>query len=348
MKTNSFFKKGLKMVFFIALSVAVTNCSKDDDTPQEFDFEEEFNDLPEMEEVEIEEPAAEEPDLGGVEESEATKNVVADLQDGGDTSAETQQKIQAVNDFSATLSDDVKQEAASLDATKVTEILNSDNLSGNAAEAAQAIQNAPDEVKAMMPKINFSADFNTSQVSIYNSDVVAIKAVESSKQQTSTCQQKADKAYNDAMAAPIQKRADEEAKVSDWEAKAIADAEIREQTRLTNLADGKGTYKEAVKQTVTDLLAFADSLSDDQADLEATVRNLAYLYTVDATSKINEWFTKATVVVTDRKALELTAIGNAAAEAYAKIEANFNIVLAAAQKTLDEALAKCHNQGTGN
>ncbi|MFV8226334.1 hypothetical protein [Christiangramia aquimixticola] len=348
MKTNSFFKKGLKMVFFIALSIAVTNCSKDDDTPQEFDFEEEFKDLPEMEEVEVEEPTAEEPDLGGVEESEATKNVVADLQDGGDTSAETQQKIQAVNDFSATLSADVKQEAASMDAAKVSEILNSENLSGNAAEAEQALKNAPDEVKAMMPKINFSADFNTSQVLLNKAIAEAAKGVEQTKQQTSTCQQKAEKAYNDAMAAPIQKKADEEAKVAAWETNAIANAEIREQNRVANLLDGKGTYKEAVKQTVADLIAFADSLPDDQADLEATIRNLAYLYTVDATSKINEWFTKANVVVKDRKTLEITAIGNAAAEAYAKIEANFNVVLAAAQKTLNDSLAKCHNQGSGS
>jgi hypothetical protein len=348
MKTNSFFKKGLKMVFFIALSVAVTNCSKDDDTPPVFDFEEDFKDLPEMEEVEVEEPAVVEPDLGGVEESEATKNVLADLQDGGDTSAETQQNIQAVNDFTATLSDEVKQEAAALDAAKVTEILNSDNLSGNAAEAAQALENAPDEVKALMPTINFSIDFNTSQVAVNDGIVAFNKAAESTKQQASTCQEKAEEAFDKAMAPAIQKRADEEAKVSDWEANAIANVEIREQNRSANLAAGLETYKESVTQTVNDLLAFADSLPDDQADLEETVRNLAYLYTVDASAKINEWFTKATVVVDEFKTMESTAIGLAAAEAYAKIEANFNVVLTAAQKTLDEALEKCHDQGTIN
>ena len=135
------FTKSLKRpVLYVGLVFAglcLTNCNNDDDnTPEEFEFGEEFNDIGEMPELNIEEITLEEVDLGDVEQSEETANVLAELEAGGELSAETQEKINTADNFAATLSSEVQNEATNLTEARIDEILAMESLDGDLAAAA--------------------------------------------------------------------------------------------------------------------------------------------------------------------------------------------------------------------
>ena len=97
MKKMNLFTPAKKTAFYagvFVLGLSLTNCSNDDDnTPEEFEFEEQFEDIGEMPDLNIEEITLEEVDLGGVEQSEATANVLSDLEAGGELSADTQANL---------------------------------------------------------------------------------------------------------------------------------------------------------------------------------------------------------------------------------------------------------------
>ncbi|CAM4352986.1 hypothetical protein [Gillisia limnaea] len=352
MKTNFtiFPRKYFKFLALALFSLLLVNCSKnDDDGPEIFEFKE-FENLSELPEVDDPEPEFTEPNLGSVEDSEATKAMIADFQDeSGDLSQTTKDNITAVGTFSDGLTTDIQDEAQALDAAKIEEILNGSELSGDYAALAAELETLPAEVAALFPSIAFSDDYNRAQeqnkAGVVVNDLLADLVSQSG---TGTCNEVALASYNAAMEAPIAKRDEQLAIINaNYDARVTA-ANSRFDDRTAALNAMLEENRTFVANSAIAILTYAESISDTDADLAMDLREFALLYVVKSTVLITTFEAEATSLLEDTLAAELARVETIKVEKTALIQSNFAAVKAEADALLTAAYAKCHNQGSGS
>ena len=168
-KFTSFYSRAGILACLLLFSLVLTNCSKDDE-PKTYEFDE-FKDLDELPALEDADPEFTDPDAGSVEASAETEAVIADLQDGSVT-ADTQSKLDATKSFADGLSTSVSDEVQALDTTRVEEILDADSLDGSLADLESSLDDLPAEVAALLPSINFSADYDAMALAINRGPVI--------------------------------------------------------------------------------------------------------------------------------------------------------------------------------
>ncbi|CAM4053349.1 hypothetical protein [Gillisia hiemivivida] len=351
MKTNFTFlsQKHFKLMALAVFSLFLVNCSNDDDAPEVFEFEE-FENLSELPEVDDPEPEFTEPDLGSVNDSEATKAMVADFQDGsGDLSDATKDNLTTVDDFSDGLVTDIQEEAQALDAATIEEILNSAELTGDYAALATELENLPAGVAALFPSIAFSDDYNRAQEQ--NKDGIIINDLMSdlmSQAGTGPCFDVALASYNTALEAPIVKRDTQLATInSNFDARITA-ANSRNDDRTAALNSMLEENRALVANSASAILTYADSISDTDAALALSLREFALLYVVKSTVLINTFETEATSLIADTLTSETERIATIKTEKTQLVQSNFAAVKAEADALLTAANSKCHNQGSGS
>ncbi|MDT0642290.1 hypothetical protein RM553_05530 [Zunongwangia sp. F363] len=342
---------------YVSLALAgllFVNCSKDDDTPPTYDFEDQFEDLEELETVEDEDPEITEPDTGGIEESEKTTAIVADLGDGsGDVSAETQASLDAVENFSAGFSTEAKAEADALDANRAEEILNMTGLEGDLAAVATSLEDAPAEVLELLPSVDFGADLET--FSVFNESVLkgfegdfSTKNTFSQSQQSGPCFEAAQEAYDEAMAPAITKRQENIATIEANYQRRLGEAEARTTSRQANVDTAYDTYFNSLLSGATNLINYADSIEGDSPALASNIRSFALIYLVQASSNLTRWYNAASQKLEDKEAVEKQTAEGLRDTRTAEVEAKFAAIKATADAKLTAASNNCHNQGSGS
>jgi len=348
MKTNftTFPHKNLKFLALAFFALLLVNCSKndDDDGPVSYDFKE-FENLSELPDVADPDPEFAEPDLGTINDSEATKAMITDFQDGsGDLSETTKNNLTTVGNFADGLNTDVQDEAAALDAAKIEEILNSAELTGDYAALAAELETLPAEVAALFPSIAFSADYNKAQ----NKSGVVINDLMTdlmSQSGTGPCFEMAKAAYDKAMEAPIAKR---DAQVVTFTTNLnfrLSAVDTRYDDRLDLLSALTATIAKQIGVNTNAILDYA-ALADE--DRKEQLRTFALLYVVKSSSVIKTFEEEATNLIEDRKAEETQKVETIKEDKTALAESNFAAVKAEADALLTAAYNKCHNQGSGS
>ena len=339
---------------YVSLALAgllFINCSKDDDGPTEYDFEDQFEELEELETVEDEDPEITEPDTGGLEQSEATTAIIADLGDGsGDVSAETQASLDAVDTFSNDFSEDVEAEATALDATRVEEILNMSEFDGALAEVEASLEDAPAEILELLPVIDFgSAVEATSSVqgsafkgSEFDLD---LKNVVSQANGSGPCFEAAQDAYDEAMAPAIAKRQENLDVIEANYQRRVGEAETRAADRQEVVNASYETFYDAILDATVNLLNYADAIEDTAPSQATVIRKSALNYIVQATKNLNAWYVSASQLVDQFEAAEKERAEELKEQRTAQVEANFAEIKAEADAILQAAYADCHNQG---
>ena len=344
--TNSLKRPALYISIAFA-GLMLTNCSNDDDnTPEEFNFEQQFEDIGEMPELNIEEITLEEVDLGGVEQSEATTAVLADLEAGGELSADTQAKITAADDFASTLPASVKEEAASLTDARIDEILAMSSLDGDLAAAATALENAPADVLALLPTINFSEDFDIAAAILRTPINVDEKDIISQSSQEGPCFDAANNAFDAALEEPTATLAEQLQEITNYENDKVSNANTMKESAETNISEATGTYLAEIATASKALLAYAQATDDDAR--AAALRNYAVLYLIKGKSDVSKWNAAATALVAQRLTENLARITAQILSLENTANGNFEQIRTRALTILNTALNTCHNQGSGN
>lgn len=345
--------RGMCIAFVLLTSLTLTNCSKDDDNPpEEYEFGQEFEDIGDLPDLEDEDPEFTEPDLGAVEESEATTNAVADLQDGGDLSAETQASVNAVADFSQDFSAAVETESANLSDDRIEEIMNASELDADLSALADDLENVPDEVAALLPNMTFIFPTETAGMAMARSftggdlDLTKIRTV--AQAQEGPCFDAAKAAYDDAMEEPIQKRDEQLATIEANYQRRLDEADTRYNDRQANIDEAYADYKAQLILTAKNILAAAVAVQDSDPDLAETIRDFALIYTVKSFKVLNNWYTQTSEYLVTVQDQEIATIEEIKAEREATVNSNFEEIKADAQAALQEAYSQCHNQGSGN
>ena len=349
MKSNftKFAKRAALYVSVMSLSALMYNCSSDDDGPRTYDFEEEFENLGELPELVDEDPTFTEPDAGSVEQSTATLAVIADLGDGT-ASADTQASLDAVGAASADLSADATTAIANLDDAKIAEILDATSLTGAAAEVAAAFDAMPEAVKALLPSVTYSADFNRVMAATTKEGLGLLTKGDFVAQNTpeGPCYTAAQAAYNAAMQSPIANRDAQLAAVQTNYDRRLGEADARFNTREASVAGDYDTYKAEILATAKSILALANAATD--ATTTSNLRSLAYFYSVKASVALTEWETEVDallITITGEEKASLLAVKE---QRVASVNAAFDVIKEKADKKLNEAYNNCHNQGGGN
>ena len=329
------------------LSVSLTNCSSDDDnTPEDFNFEQEFDNIGEMPALDIEELTFDPVDLGGVQQSESTSALLADFSAGGELSAESQAKVNSLASFSNGLSAEVQAEAANLDESRIDEILAMTTFDGDLATLVAALENAPDEIKALLPSINFSTDFDAVAAVLRTPINLDGKDLYSQSSEEGPCYDAANNAYDAAMEEPAAALADQIEQITIYEADKTADANTFNEEQGDNVSDGAATYLGEIKTTALSILDLANATED--ADLATTLRSFALFYAVQGRMAVTEWQTKAEELVAFRLNANLERITAQILSLEDRVNGNFDQIKTRALQVLNTALSTCHNQGGGN
>lgn len=349
MKMN-LFTPAKKTAFYagvFVLGLSLTNCSNDDDnTPEEFEFDEQFEDIGEMPELNIDEITLEDVDLGGVEQSAATAAVLSDLEAGGELSAETQANLNTADNFAATLPAGVQDEAANLTDARIDEILAMSSLDGDLAAAATALENAPADVLALLPTINFSADFDTAAAQTRNGIDLDSKNEFSEAFQEGPCYDAANDAFDAALEEPSATLAEQLEKITNYENDKVSNANTMKESAETNISEATATYLAEIATASKALLAYAEATDDDE--LAAALRNYAVLYVIKGKSDVAQWNSAATALVAQRLTENLARITAQILSLENTANGNFEQIRTRALTVLNAALNTCHNQGGGN
>ena len=347
--------RGICFAFILSTSLTLTNCSKDDDNPpKEYEFGQEFEDIGELPDLEDEDPDFTEPDLGAVEEPEATQNALADLQDGGDLTAETQASVDAVADFSQDFSAEVQTEAANLSDARIEEILNASELDADLDGLADDLENVPDEVAGLLPGMTFTMPAETQATtamarSFLNGGEPALtKPILFAQSQEGPCFDAAQAAYDDAMEEPIQKREEQLATIQANYEKRLDEAATRYGERQANLDEAYADYKTQLIQTAKNILAAAVAVQDSDPDLAETLRNFALIYTVKSFKVLNNWYAETSAYIIVVKNQEIARIEEIRDSKEELVNTNFEQIKEEAKAALQEAYSQCHNQGSGS
>lgn len=352
MKIN-FLRSAGRLGLYVSLALVgliFVNCSKDDDTPPTYEFEEQFEDLEEIPDVEDEDPEITEPDTGSVVESEEKEEVTNDLEDGGEVSEETKETMEEVGTFSETLSEETQETAANLTDEKIDEIMESEDLNADLEATATAIENAPEKVKAMLPKVDFGEAFEgefSAQTTILNTSLVN-KGSSATKQQTNACEASAQKAYEDALAPAIAKRQENLGVIEVNYVRREGEAQVRFDNRLEALDQSYATYKAQLKEGAIKLLALSETYKEDDPDLAKQIKELALLYTLGSRKALNDWYASGVTKITNKKTAEINNAAEIRDTKNAEEQAKFDAVKAHADAKLQTALSQCHNQGSGS
>ncbi|WP_034919485.1 hypothetical protein [Gillisia sp. CAL575] len=349
MKTNftNFPQNTIKFFALAIFALLLVNCSNDDGAPEVFEFKE-FENLSEMPDVDDPEIEFAEPDLGSVNESEATKAMIADFESGsGDLSDATKENLTAVGNFSDGLTTDFQDEAQALDAAKIEELLNATELTGDYAALAAELETLPASVAALFPTIAFSADYNRAQDLTKEGIVINdLMANLMSQAGTGPCFDIALASYNKAMEAPIAKRDEQLNTFSSNLESRLVTVIARFDDRQTNLHTIVDNYRSLASSISTALLGYANSADDN--DLKLQLRQFALLNTIQSRTVINEFEKEATDLIEDRQIEETETVENRNNETIEEVNSNFDAVKAEADALLTAAYAKCHNQGSGS
>jgi vacuolar-type H+-ATPase subunit H len=344
---TNFLARPALYVSLVFAGLTLTNCSNDDDnTPEEFEFEEQFEDIGEMPELNIEEITLEEVDLGGVEQSEATANVLSDLEAGGDLSAETQTNLNTADNFAASLSAGVQDEAANLTDARIDEILAMSSLDGDLAAAATALENAPADVLALLPAINFSADFDTATAQTRNGIDLDSKDEFSEAFQEGPCYDAANDAFDAALEEPAATLATQLEEITNYENDKVSNVNTMKESAETNISEATATYLAEIATASKALLAYAQATDDDAR--AAALRNYAVLYLIKGKSDVSKWNSAATALVAQRLTENLARITAQILNLENTANGNFEQIRTRALTVLNTALNTCHNQGGGN
>lgn len=344
-KVTSFYSRAGILACLLLFSLVLTNCSKDDE-PKTYEFDE-FKDLDELPALEDADPEFTDPDAGSVEVSAETQAVIADLQDGsGDVTADTQSKLDATKSFADGLSTSVSAEVQALDTTRVEEILNADSLSGSLADLENSLDSLPAEVAALLPSINFSADYDAVAMAITRGPVDVSKDGIMSQGLSGPCYDAARAAYDAAMEEPIATRDEQLATVDANYNRRTGEADSRYDSRIGALDDQYAAYKSETKETALALLALADQVADDS--LAKEIRTLALIYAVKGHEALTDWYTAASDLIATYRDNEKASLQQIKDERQATVNTNFDALKAQAQEALNQAYSKCHNQGSGN
>lgn len=348
---KSTFTKSLKRpALYASIAFAgllLTNCSNDDDnTPEEFEFEEQFENIGDMPELNIEEITLEEADLGGVEQSAATAAVLSDLEAGGELSAETQANLNTADNFAATLPAGVQDEAANLTDARIDEILAMSSLDGDLAAAATALENAPADVLALLPTINFSADFDTAAAQSRTGIDLDSKNEFSEAFQQGPCYDAANDAFDAALEEPSATLAEQLEEITNYENDKVSNANTLKESAETNISDATATYLAEIATASKALLAYAQATDDDAR--AAALRNYAVLYLIKGKSDVSTWNAAANNLVAQRLTENLARITAQILSLENTANGNFEQIRNRALTVLNAALNTCHNQGGGN
>jgi len=353
MKTNflSFAGRPGLYVSLALCGLFFVNCSNDDDsTPPTYEFEEEFQNIGELPELSDEDPEITEPDLGSVNQSEETQAVLADFEDGGELSAETQASIDAVDDFSAGLSAEAQQEAQTLTNERIEEIMAMTQFDGDLAALETSLEDIPAEIAALLPSLTFSADFEANsfvalnKTGILDLDLKNLVANHSG----GPCEEAAQEAYDEAIAPAITARDAQLATIEANYQRRLGEAETRATTRQANVDEAYETYKAELTATAKEILAVAASVEGNDAQLAETIRVYALIFTVKASSVLSTWYTETTTLVETLEADEKALVETIRDDKAAEVQTNFKEIEDEATAILNAALNSCHNQGSGS
>ncbi|MDT0650326.1 hypothetical protein [Autumnicola edwardsiae] len=355
MKTQftHFYRRSSYFACLLFISLLLFNCSKDDDnpTPEVPEFEEEFEDGEDLPELEDEDPEIVEPETGGVDNSAATQAVVDDLGgDDGEVSEETEASLNAVGSLSDSYSEEVNQTAESLDEDSVEEILNTEDLEGALGDLEQSLNDLPEEVAALMPQINYTADFNRAvAAALQKSSLNISDSYPMSQAVNGPCADAARDGYDARIETLTSQRDAQLATINSNYTRRVEEAGPRYETRLEKLNEDRSAYRADLKATAVSLITAANQFAaNDRAVMAKQIRTLALIFTVKSQSSLKEWFNAANTVLSEKRAEEEATALSLQEEKTEIAETNFNTSKAAADALLNSRLNRCHNQGSGN
>ncbi|MDX1760563.1 MAG: hypothetical protein R3218_00235 [Christiangramia sp.] len=363
MKTTitRFLRRGVIFCSMLLLSALLWNCDTQDlefIDPYEF-VNDEFDNIPDLPEVVDEDPVIIEPEVGTVEQSAETQSLVNDIINAGSTgelSEESKAKLQNVENYSAQLSASVNEQAKNLTNSDIANILDpTQELNADLEQLREALKNAPAEIRALLPKIQLTVDFDDLP-STTNTATASTTAFDPGNSldffmQTVSgpCADAAYDAYDEKLVELTGQRDANFFIIESNYARRISEADARLVERQNAQAERLETIRTQMIDATEDILAAAEEAdSIGETEMAAQLRQLALLYAVDARSALNEWnilvLELLQVRMTQEKA-EALAIREAKT---AEVTAQFTAAKVQADALLQQSLNNCHNQGSGN
>tara|TARA_R110002020_G_scaffold352451_3_gene565529 strand:- start:251 stop:1330 length:1080 start_codon:yes stop_codon:yes gene_type:complete len=359
MKTT--FKLARKTTFYLGLlflALLVTNCSNDDDQvtpePPDYEFGEDFEEVDDLPEVTDEDPEFEEPETGSIEASEDTDALLVDVNEGEEISEENQAKLNSVSSYNETLPASAEESATSLTDEEIETILDAEELDEDLQSVQAELENAPQEIKNLLPVLNFDFDVDEemaqaefsgvagTKLSISREDIVAQSV-------NGDCIAAADEAYDEVIADLQSQRDTQLASVESNYDRRLSEAETRNEARMEALDEYRTEVREMIINTSSQLLAAAVIAEDnDNDDLAKQLRLLSLFYAIDGRSKLNEWYTAASERIASTYEAEQATIEGIKEDREADVMAAYEAAEDDAQSVYNNVTASCHNQGSGN
>ncbi|GHA46171.1 hypothetical protein GCM10007103_29080 [Salinimicrobium marinum] len=349
-------RRALFLSTLVAGSFLLSNCSSDDDAPEPEPTAPDFEEVADLPPVEDEDPQITEPETGSIEASEETENIVTDVLNAGDTgsiSDATKESLREVGEFSQQLPASVQEKAANLDEAAIDAILNQDEeLDADLAAVRDQLEDLPEEISKLLPEINFTADLEalkamgTKTSGNKTNDFGDLDPV---SQVTGSCGELTRAAYDDKIA---DLTAQMETNLSTIEAnytRRLGEADARYDDRLETQEEHYATNKSDIKATLTDILAAAEkATSIGETALATQLKQLTLLYALDARAALEEWNVLVLELLDNRMEAEKATALEIKETKEDQVAADFETSKDQADEILNEGLANCHNQGSGN
>jgi hypothetical protein len=358
MKTNFIqpVRRALLFSTLVAGSFLLYNCSSDDDTPEPEPTAPDFEEVADLPAVEDEDPQITEPETGSIEASEETETIVTDVlnaENTGSISDATKESLSKVGAFSQQLPASVQEKAANLDEAAIDAILNQDEeLDADLAAVRDQLKDLPEEISKLLPEINFTADLEALKAmgtKTSGNKTYDFGDLDPVSQVTGSCGEVTRAAYAEKIEDLTAQMETNLSIVTANYTRRLNEADARYDDRLESQEELYATNKTDIKATLTNILAAAEkATSIGETALATQLKQLTLLYAIDARAALEEWNVLVLQLLDNRREAEKATALEIKEVKEEKVAADFATSKDQADEILNEGLANCHNQGSGN
>ncbi|MDT0647453.1 hypothetical protein RM545_12195 [Zunongwangia sp. F260] len=354
------FQRRASMWSLLLLSLLLVNCGTEDvDFIDPYEFvNEDFNDIPNLAEIEDADPVIIEPEVGSVDNSAETQAIIDDILNAGpdgEISQESRTKLAAVGAFTADLPASINERAQALDAAGIASIMDeSTPLDADLEELAAALANAPEEIRMLLPRINFTVDLeglravtnpNTKNQVLPGFDGFNVV----SQTISNPCEEAAYEAYELRIEELIEQADANYFIIESNYARRLDEADVRYEERTALQEERYAESKAAIIATLENLLLTAQQLENmGETELATQLRELTLMYAVAARNALIEWDILVAELLINFMEQEKAQALEIRERLTTQVNTDFETVEDMADARLTTAVNNCHNQGSGN
>ncbi|UCS93974.1 hypothetical protein KZP23_02760 [Echinicola marina] len=345
---------GMVMAIFM-----LANCgTKDLEFMEPYEFvNDDFDEVEDLDPVEDPDPEIEEPETGQVNNSDQTEEILTNILNAEkeeDIQPETQEALTTINTVSSTAPASVKEKAAAIDEATVDKILDVETeLDEDLEEVSGQLDQLSDEIKALLPVIDFSVDTESNPDDRILQGLKQVDMDLEASMRTMAvvgpCAEAAESAYNELMSSLTAQREDNLETIEANYQRRLAEADTRYNSRLTAQVDKYQENLAQIRSVTTSLIQAAVQLDLlGLSSLAEETRFLALYYALYARFELERWNNQALNLLASRRDVEKATALDIKESREAEVNNAFTDRAESASGIYEGAVNNCHNQGSGN